>query len=262
MTAISIFRGCDDPRFDESDRGWLGRLIPHVSRSLGFMQRLELRRAQAAATRAALDRLPFGVLLLSRDMAIAQMNAAAIEMLARGDGLGVDAAGSLEGACSRIGLPGLATWLHRMGAVVARPPLPNPASSAPEQLPDGSVGPGHEEDRAVSLYDVDWIDAPAPARSAESLESGPVGVDAMGHSKGAGEPHAGQDRAAGFRDSRKGMAEGAQRLHAPDAERAIRIAESGVCGGGEEECKRQDGARGPRFHNVSCGALERVPDDT
>lgn len=119
MTAVSVFRGHGDPCFDRSDTGWLKRLIPHVSRSLGFMRRLELTRAQTAATRAAFDRLPFGVVLLGRDMTIAHMNTAAVEALGRGDGLAVDAEGMLAGAGVQRNSLGLAPWMRRLGAAGA-----------------------------------------------------------------------------------------------------------------------------------------------
>jgi len=111
ITALSVFRGAAQPYFEAADVEWLRRLIPHVSRSLGFMRRLEMNRAQVASTRAAFDRLPFGVALLGRDMEVVYLNSAADKVLERRDGLALDAARRLEGSSGKARSPSLAHWL-------------------------------------------------------------------------------------------------------------------------------------------------------
>jgi DNA-binding CsgD family transcriptional regulator len=113
ITVLSAFRGAAPPPFERSDVEWLRRLIPHVSRSLGFMERLDMHRAQIASTRASLDRLPFGVALLDRDMKVSHLNSAARDVVERADGLAIDAACRLEvSANTRSG--SLANWLCRL----------------------------------------------------------------------------------------------------------------------------------------------------
>jgi len=112
VTALTVFRGAAEPYFETAEVEWLRRLIPHVSRSLGFMQRLELNRAQIASTRASFDRLPFGVALLGRDMKVVYLNSAAGEVLERRDGLTIDRIHGLEGSAASLRSPSLAQWLR------------------------------------------------------------------------------------------------------------------------------------------------------
>jgi len=112
-TVLSVFRGDGDPPFGDAEIEWMRRLVPHLSRSLGLMQRLEMQRAQLASTRAAFDRLPFGVALLGEDMQVLHCNLAAQGVIARGDGLAIDAANRLEGKGDDGAMP-LSQWLDGM----------------------------------------------------------------------------------------------------------------------------------------------------
>jgi DNA-binding CsgD family transcriptional regulator/PAS domain-containing protein len=96
-TTLSIYRGPDDPAFGPHDREFMRLLVPHLSRSLGLMHRLGLARQQVASLRAALDRLSVGVFLLDATLGVRFANAAAQQVLARGDGLHRDVHGRLNG---------------------------------------------------------------------------------------------------------------------------------------------------------------------
>jgi len=83
----SFFRGSHHPDFDEEDRARMRLVLPHLSRSLGVMQRLQSAELTVASSLAALDRLPSGVLLLDASGTVAFANRSAQQMLEEGDGL-------------------------------------------------------------------------------------------------------------------------------------------------------------------------------
>jgi DNA-binding CsgD family transcriptional regulator len=85
--ACSFFRGLHHPTFGEEDRTRMRLVLPHLSRSLGVMQRLQSAELTVATSLAALDRLPSGVLLLNGSSAVAFANRSAQRMLEDGDGL-------------------------------------------------------------------------------------------------------------------------------------------------------------------------------
>lgn len=85
--ACSFFRGLHHPTFGEADRARMRLVLPHLSRSLGVMKRLQSVELTVATSLAALDRLPSGVLLTDRFGAVAFANRAAQRMLGDGDGL-------------------------------------------------------------------------------------------------------------------------------------------------------------------------------
>lgn len=109
-TALSVFRGEGEAPFGEAEVEWMRQLVPHLSRSLGLMQRLDMNRAQISSTRAAFDRLPFGVVLLDGQLEVVHCNAAAAGAIARRDGLAIDARNRLEGKGHGGGVP-LSQWL-------------------------------------------------------------------------------------------------------------------------------------------------------
>lgn len=86
-TTCSFFRSNDDPDFNDMDRARMRMLVPHLSRSLGVMQRLRSTELTLATSLAALDRLPSGVLLLDRSGSVAFANSAALGMFGDKDGL-------------------------------------------------------------------------------------------------------------------------------------------------------------------------------
>lgn len=85
--ACSFFRGSHHPDFDEENRARMRLVLPHLSRSLGVMQRLQSAELTVASSLAALDRLPSGVLLLDGSGTVAFANRSAQHMLEEGDGL-------------------------------------------------------------------------------------------------------------------------------------------------------------------------------
>jgi DNA-binding CsgD family transcriptional regulator len=85
--ACTFFRGLHHSNFNGQDRARLQLLLPHISRSLGVMQRLRSAELTVATSLAALDRLPSGVLLLDASGTVAFANRSAQHMLEEGDGL-------------------------------------------------------------------------------------------------------------------------------------------------------------------------------
>lgn len=134
-TLLDVFRDLHEPAFDEHDKAWMRLLVPHVSRSLGLMLRLETARVQNAALLASFNRLNFGVALLNEEMQVLHLNQAAQGVMQRGDGLSLNAQRQLEGRASSGEnlLQTVSSWLENMrdtplsaqshflhGAVVAR----------------------------------------------------------------------------------------------------------------------------------------------
>lgn len=88
MPAVcACFRGLHHPTFGEEDRARLRLILPHISRSLGVMQRIRTAELTVATTLSALDRLPSGVLLLDGNGVVAFANRSAERMLEDSDGL-------------------------------------------------------------------------------------------------------------------------------------------------------------------------------
>lgn len=86
-TALSFFRGLHHRDFGEEDRSRMLLVLPHLSRSLGVMQRLRSAELTVASTMAALDRLTHGLLLLDANGAVAFANRSAQRMLEDNNGL-------------------------------------------------------------------------------------------------------------------------------------------------------------------------------
>lgn len=87
VAVCTFWRGIADQTYDEQDRAKLKLLMPHLSRSLGVMQRLRCAELTVATTLAALDRLPSGVLLIDMTGSVSFANRAAQRMLDDGAGL-------------------------------------------------------------------------------------------------------------------------------------------------------------------------------
>ena len=83
--AISLYRSPRDLPFEDEAIDLLRRLLPHLSRSLGVMFHLRDQANQIAASRAALNHLAASVLLLDSKGFVQFANAAAEELLRRGD---------------------------------------------------------------------------------------------------------------------------------------------------------------------------------
>jgi len=83
----ALMRGLDTPTLNEDDRNKMRLILPHISRSLGVMQRIRTAELTVASTLLALDRLSSGVLLVDGTGAVAFANRSAQRMLEDGDGL-------------------------------------------------------------------------------------------------------------------------------------------------------------------------------
>lgn len=114
-TGLSVFRALDKP-FNEHDVAWMKLLIPHVSRSMGIMMRLNTARVQNAALLASFDRLNFGVALLNDEMRVLHLNQPAKNVLAREDGLNLNARHQFEGCTSKAGneMQNISRWLEQV----------------------------------------------------------------------------------------------------------------------------------------------------
>ena len=116
-TALAVFRGCDEP-FGAKERAFMDLLVPHLSRALGLMHRLNQARYQLESLHAALNRLSIGVFLLNHQMQVVYTNATAQQVLGRADGLHIDVQ-------QRLTAPGfqqpdglrLEAWLKRLVAL-------------------------------------------------------------------------------------------------------------------------------------------------
>lgn len=114
-TAITAHRSLHASPFTEQDRAWLRLLLPHLSRSLGMMFRLDNARLQDASLRSGLDLLSLGVVLLNRSGQVVHANQAAQGVLDRRDGLERNPSGRLDGA-SATGGERLEAWLDQQCA--------------------------------------------------------------------------------------------------------------------------------------------------
>lgn len=90
-TVLSVYRGPYDAPFSQRDRHLMQLLMPHLSRALGLMHRLGLARHQEQAMRTTLDRLSVGVFLLNELGTVIFSNSAGKSVLARNDGLNLNA---------------------------------------------------------------------------------------------------------------------------------------------------------------------------
>ena len=88
-TCLSVFRDLDDP-FGSTDRDLIRWLMPHLSKSLGLMHRLNRASYEMASLRSALDRFSVGVFLLDHSLRTKYINSAGQKALDCGDGLALD----------------------------------------------------------------------------------------------------------------------------------------------------------------------------
>ena len=84
-TAISIYRGPEEASFTPDHVEMLRALLAHLSRSLGVMYHLRDSQLQMAASLAALDRLPGGVVLLDEAGHASFINRSARALFNKGD---------------------------------------------------------------------------------------------------------------------------------------------------------------------------------
>jgi DNA-binding CsgD family transcriptional regulator len=87
MALLSLMRRIGAPSLCDHEHAFLRRDMPHHQPAIQFARRLRGIDHQRAAASEALDRLPYGVLVLDAAGTIMFANAAAEELLAMGDGL-------------------------------------------------------------------------------------------------------------------------------------------------------------------------------
>jgi DNA-binding CsgD family transcriptional regulator/PAS domain-containing protein len=88
-TMVGVFRGKAARHFDEADVARLGELVPFIRHAVSISEHLARVDIQQSWALAALDTLPIGILLASREGRIVQANATAREVLALHDGIEV-----------------------------------------------------------------------------------------------------------------------------------------------------------------------------
>jgi DNA-binding CsgD family transcriptional regulator len=113
LSCVSINRGIGQDRFDDHDRALLSGLMPHVQMALRIHRRLVGAELMAANAMAVLDRLPHGVILVSKTGVVLSTNGAADRILRLRDGL------SVERGELRAGTPGATTQLRAALAVAS-----------------------------------------------------------------------------------------------------------------------------------------------
>lgn len=89
-TCLSVYRPFEAPAFSAAEVAWYRLLIPHLSRALGLLHRLDAVRVQNQSLLGALDRLKFGACLLDERGQVLHMNDSARRVIGRADGLGLD----------------------------------------------------------------------------------------------------------------------------------------------------------------------------
>jgi DNA-binding CsgD family transcriptional regulator/PAS domain-containing protein len=141
VTALSIQSSLHRGAFDEDDGQTIKPIIPHVRRVLEIKDRLERADVRRGNLQAALDKLTFGVLVLSSRGRILDANAAATELMTGDHGVRREADGtlSLSGAAGAH----LSHWLmHGMapdrtdGLLHVQRPLAQPLTVLVTRLPD------------------------------------------------------------------------------------------------------------------------------
>jgi len=144
-TACSFFRGLHHPEFNEDDRARLRLVLPHLSRSLGVMQRLRSAELTVATTLAALDQLPSPVLLLDQSGAVAHANGPAQRLLEEGDGLRLRKLAHTPGLGNLVAEDEEAgrAILEAINATLSRDPYDTPHFSSCVAVPRAAGGAGY-----------------------------------------------------------------------------------------------------------------------
>lgn len=91
-TVLAVYRGPDDAAFETAEADLLRRIVAHVSRALGVMFHLRDASLQVASSRAALERLGCGVILLSAHGDVLHVNGAAQRSFDTGEHISLDVA--------------------------------------------------------------------------------------------------------------------------------------------------------------------------
>lgn len=115
--ALTTHRSLKAPPFSGKDRAWLTMIVPHLSRALGLMYRLDSARLSAEALLTYLDKLPLGILLLNQAGQMMHANNAGRQVLARDDGLTCGPGSLLDAAAVNPAEPSLSAWLAAQRSV-------------------------------------------------------------------------------------------------------------------------------------------------
>jgi DNA-binding CsgD family transcriptional regulator len=121
---VATHRPSSASPFSQQDRHWLELLLPHLSRALGLMHRLQRAQRLQGVMLSAWDGLPLGVLLLNGAGQLVHANSAARQVLLCQDGLAFNTAGLLDAQPWRAGQPGLADWMREHGSLRSTQELP------------------------------------------------------------------------------------------------------------------------------------------
>lgn len=160
--ALSVFRDTHEPQFNRHDRAWMKLLVADVSRAMSLMLRPETARAHNAALLASFERLNFGVALLNGEVQVVHLNQAAKSLLARDDGLCLNAHRQLESRAAKTKdlLRNVSNWLETVR---------NALVSAPRHFLQGAKGVGAngyeqnmgDQNRAAKkYYDLECVALP------------------------------------------------------------------------------------------------------
>lgn len=88
-SVLSIYRPSDKDDFSPAELRFVHALSPHLRRAVQMHLKMGSLAAQNAAMHEALDRIAGGVVFVSADASVLQMNRAAEEMVRQNDGLSV-----------------------------------------------------------------------------------------------------------------------------------------------------------------------------
>jgi len=90
FTGLAFMRDREGKAFDDEDVEDLGRLVPHLRRSLSIQDRLATQDQRIQASYRVLDSFPTGVVILQNDGRVEYANPSAMAILAMKDGIGID----------------------------------------------------------------------------------------------------------------------------------------------------------------------------
>ncbi len=93
---LTLIRSDSDDRFDRDDHALLRSLMPHLQQAVHIHQRVSALQLLVAAQQSALDSWPLGLIILTDDGRVLQMNRTAEEVVRRGDGLTTGPDGRLK----------------------------------------------------------------------------------------------------------------------------------------------------------------------
>lgn len=96
FVALSIQGSPKRGPFEQRDAERLGPILPHVRRALCIRRRLQDLRLRADTLDAALDRAPFGVIVLDEAGTVVEVNAAAEDLVRCDPALAIDRRGKLR----------------------------------------------------------------------------------------------------------------------------------------------------------------------